>query len=184
VNEALLLVVLAWAGLLIVPSAVRSRNASPHATVGGFTRAMDVLRSETRSGSSRSEGRRLLVPSDAGRIVDREIDLRDDPPPYRREDPVIERRRVWFLRLVIASAGSLLLAAVIGGWLWTIFALTAGVTVGYVALMRRLKLQRDEARRVVRELDLTRLEHEPAARVAVGGEDVAPSTVRLRRWDD
>lgn len=184
-NEALLLLVLAWAGLLIVPSAIRSRNASPHATVGGFTRAMDVLRSETRSGTSRSgSGRRLLVPSDAGRIVDREIDLRDDPPPYRREDPVIERRRVWFLRLVIATVGTLLLAVAIGGWLWLPFALTAGVSAGYVVLMRRLKLQRDEARRVVRELDLTRLEREQPVRIAVGGESLAPGTVRLRRWDD
>jgi hypothetical protein len=48
VSEALVLLVILWAAAL-VPSAVRARNASPHVTVGGFERAMEVLRSEQRS---------------------------------------------------------------------------------------------------------------------------------------
>lgn len=193
-NEALLLLVLGWAAL-VVPRAVRSRNASPHATVGGFERAMDVLRSDAR-GSSGS--RRVFVPGDAGRIVEREsaTSSRVEPVRVRSEDPVVARRRSWFVRTVAATVVTLLLALIGGGgWLWLPFLISAPLTGGYVAVLRHLKLQRDEARRVVRELELHR---GPATTVdqdlAVGAESGAAgrepagwgysSTVRLRRWDD
>jgi hypothetical protein len=178
VNETIVLLVLLWA-VVLVPGAIRSRNrTSPHATVGGFERAMDVLRSKP------SVGREYLVPRDAGRIVTRDVS-RDEPAgPYRREDPVTARRRAWFVRLLAGTGATFLLAVVFGGWLWLPFVLAALIAGGYTALLRHLKIQRDEARRVVREIDLRdrargavdEAAEEPVA--AAGG-----GAVRLRRWD-
>jgi hypothetical protein len=177
VNEAIVLLVLLWA-VVLVPGAIRSRNnTSPHATVGGFERAMDVLR--TKPGA----GRELLVPRDAGRIVTRDVNRAEPTGPYRQEDPVTARRRSWFVRLLGGMAATFLLAVVFGGWLWLPFLAAGFVAAGYTALLRHLKLQRDEARRVVREIDLRERPQAPPAedgdQVAVGG-----SAVRLRRWDE
>lgn len=121
----------------------------------------------------------------------------------RGEDPVIVRRRLWFVRGLAASGATLALAVVVGGWTWLPAILITLLTVGYTAVLRHLKLQRDAAREVVRELDLTGtdplvrervgqgadtvvVEREP---VAVGQHDPAErswaesGTVRLRRWD-
>ena len=177
-NEAIVLLVLLWA-VVLVPGAIRSRNrTSPHATVGGFERAMDVLRSKP------GVGRELLVPRDAGRIVTRDVN-RDAPRgPYRGEDPVTARRRAWFVRLLGGTGATFFLAVVFGGWLWLPFLVSALLAGGYTALLRHLKIQRDEARRVVREIDLhQRPDPVPAEDVrpvaAVGG-----SAVRLRRWEE
>jgi hypothetical protein len=183
VSEALVLLVLLWA-VLLVPGALRSRNASPHATVGGFERAMDVLRSDGRT-VTRSGSRQLLVPGDAGRIVRREVDGALRAVPVRHEDPIVVQRRSWFLRGLVATGVALLLAVTVGGWLWLAFVAIAGTTGGYAALLRHLKVQRDEARRVVRELDLHRVPDALPERAAVGAElwSGAPA-VRLRHWDD
>ncbi len=198
-NEALVLLVLIWAALL-VPSALRSRKSSPHATVGGFERAMDVLRTAPgRRGSSRE----LLVPSDAGRIVGRELShdpvgtAADSSPPYadehvarssrlqpHREDPMIARRRTRFVRLMAGTGATLLLALLIGGVLWVAFLLTAAAAAGYTVLLRRLKLQRDEARRVVADLHLPQEPAREPVSAAVGDEGWSSSGVRLRRWGD
>jgi hypothetical protein len=182
VNEALVLLVLLWAALL-VPSALRSRTGSPHATVGGFERAMDVLKSSPR-GTSRSNGRQLLVPGDAGRIVDHTgIEAAEDPKPYRREDPRIEARRVWFLRLLVGTVASFGLAVAFGGLLWAVAVLSLGATAAYVVLLRRWKLQADQVRSVVRRLEAEANDREPE-RVPVGAAVGAePGSVRLRRWD-
>jgi hypothetical protein len=209
VNEALVLLVLLWA-VLLVPSALRSRaSSSPHVTVGGFERAMDVLRTSPRTG-----GRQLLVPADAGRIVARAESVPGSVPGERGyapraagppagappnvaseagpadpvgrrvavEDPRIAARRVWFVRLLVGTAASLLLAIIVGGLLWVAAFLAIAATAGYATLLRRLKLQRDEVRTVVRSLEI-----DADPRVPVGaavGHDVAPSgSVRLRRWD-
>jgi hypothetical protein len=184
VSEALVLLVLLWA-VLLVPGALRSRNNSPHATVGGFERAMDVLRSEARgSGPGRGTGRELLVPRDACRIVGREVDPTVRAVRIRHEDPLVSQRRSWFLRSLVATGVAFVLAVIVGAWMWLPFLLTAAGTTGYAALLRHLKVQRDEARRVVRELDLHRVEPAPH-RAAVGAELFADGHgVRLRRWDD
>ncbi len=175
-NEALVLLVLLWAALL-VPSALRSRTGSPHATVGGFERAMDVLKTSPQ----RSNGRHLMVPGDAGRIVDHEgIAAAEQPKPYRREDPRVEARRVWFLRLVAGTAASLLLAIVFGGVLWGVALLAVGATGAYVALLRRWKLQADQVRSVVRELEADGDQQKVLVGAAVGEN---AGSVRLRRWD-
>jgi hypothetical protein len=182
VIDALMLLALVWVALLI-PSALRSRSASPHITVGGFERAMDVLRTESRGRG----GRELLVPSDAGRIVGRSPtepgNTRSAAMPTQ-EDPIITRRRSRFVRSLIATGVTLVVAVVFGGWLWAAFAVVDGGTGGYVAILRHLKLQNDAARRVVRELDLTKEEAAAEPRVAVGGgQEFEHSSVRLRRWD-
>lgn len=173
-NEALVLLVLLWAALL-VPSALRSRTGSPHATVGGFERAMDVLKSP----SHRSGGRQLLVPGDAGRIVDHVgIAPVEEPRPYRREDPRVQARRTWFLRLVAGTVVSIVLAVVFGGVLWAVAGLSLAATGAYVALLRRWKVQADQVRSVVRQLEADAAPQ----RVPVGAA-VGESSVRLRRWD-
>lgn len=103
-----------------------------------------------------------------------------------QEDPIIVRRRTRFVRALIATAATLVFAVVFGGWLWPVFVVAAGGTGGYVAILRHLKLQRDEARRVVSELDLTQEEVHVAPRVAVGGggQELEHGSVRLRRWED
>ena len=187
-NQALILLVLLWA-VLLVPSALRSRSASsPHVTVEGFERAMDVLRSSpARPGKVGS--RSLLVPDDAQRIVDH-ADLPAAPAPSRaprhREDPAVEARRQWFVRALLASLVSLVMAPVLGGAAWVLASLTWAGTAVYAVLLRRWKLQRDEVRTVVRELGSARTATASTAaddrpRAAVGAE--APGTVRLRRWD-
>ena len=199
VTDPLVLLVLVWA-VLLVPGAFRSRNASPHVTVGGFERAMNVLSSGDRGG-----GRELLVPSDTTRIVDHRSTT-SSPAATRssnhtttrtssrsasmpsNDDPLIAQRRSRFERALLGTAATLVLAVLVGGWLWPAFVLVAGGTAGYATILRRLKLQRDQARQVVRELDLTTddVGESSRTRVAVGGGDVGDgfSTVRLRRWED
>lgn len=178
-NEALILLVLLWAALL-VPSALRSRTGSPHVTVGGFERAMDVLRSSPK-GSEKGNGRQLLVPGDAGRIVDHDgIAAAEEPRPYRREDPRIEARRAWFLRALVGTVATVALAAVFGGLLWVVAVLSAAATGGYVTLLRRWKVQADQARSVVRRLEADARPRRETVGAAVGDH---AGSVRLRRWD-
>lgn len=199
--EALVLVVLLWA-VLLIPSALRSRtSSSPHVTVGGFQRAMDVLKASPSSSpsspsapASRGVGRRLLVPGEASRIVEhqdpamRSRSARGDdavPPPLvssTREDPTISARRVWFLRLIGGTIGSLLVAIVAGGaLLWTVALVAFASTGAYVALLRRWKLQQDQVRDVVRELEVPPAEGQVPADMAAGGER-GGAAIRLRRW--
>lgn len=181
-NEALALLLLVWAALFL-PGVVRARNTSPHVTVGGFERAMHVLRSD---GHGRGRGRHLMVPADPARIVARPVDDRIElVPAMVAEDPVIARRRVWFVRALVACALTLALALLVQGAAWVVFLATASATAAYVAVLRRLKQQRDEARSVVRELDLDEGVVGDGGQVAVGAEDtwVGSGTVRLRRWD-
>lgn len=176
-TDAFVVLVLMWAVLLVPGALRRSRNSSPHATVGGFERAMDVLR-DNRGATARQ----LLVPGDAGRIVQRTVDPTPHPVTlHRPEDPVVVQRRTWFTRALAATGVSLVLAVVLGGWLWLPTSLLVLGTGGYVALLRHLKLQRDEARKVVADLDL----HRPSHPVAVeGGQHWGTSGgVRLRRWE-
>lgn len=180
-NEALILLVLLWA-VLLVPSALRGRtSASPHVTVGGFTRAMEVLRAVP---TDDAEGRPVLVPKGAAdRIVETEtIDGVVTRPEH--EDPQVTARRVWFVRLIAGTVASFVLAAIFGGATWSIAVLAAVVTGGYVALLRRWKLQRDQVRSVVRTVVPGPDPAEEAAMeldAAVGHD--TPGGVRLRRWE-
>lgn len=183
VSEALVVLVLVWAGLL-VPGALRSRDTSPHATVGGFARAMDVLRNDARDGSG---DRQILVPGDASRMTQRLGTVGEPLGPHRPRgsDPVVARRLMWFRRGLAATGITLLIALFAGGWLWLPFVVSAGLTVIYVAILRHLKLQRDEARRVVSDLDLyIDISAEERNAALEAGEWVGSGTVRLRRWND
>jgi hypothetical protein len=181
VEAPLVLLVLVWAALLI-PGAIRSRNTSPHTTVGGFERAMDVLRKDDRGPGG---GRSVMVPKDAGRIVERPVEATERLLPRpRSEDPLVARRRAWFVRALAGTAGTFLLTVLIGGWMWLALTLVLLLTGAYASLLRRLKLQRDEARRVVRDLELHRVPERQAADLAVGAGWSGSGTVRLRRWED
>lgn len=197
-NEALIVVlVLMWA-VALLPSVLRSRGSNTHATVGGFERAMDVLR-------QRPDGRYVMVPDNAARLVG------DD----RHGDQTLARRRKLFARLLGMTSLSLLFAFVWGGFLWTLASLSLLGLGGYAAVLRRWKVEREQAREVVRQLPV---DQEPNAyelpdRQVVGGDPIfgeagarssdaqpsgggvqvathpndpwAPhSGVRIRRWDD
>ncbi len=181
-NELLLLLILVWA-VVFLPSAVRAHNTAPHVTVGGFERAMNVLRTDRHGGGG---GRRLMVPADPARIVARPV--RDAVTPVVEpagEDPVIARRRVWFVRSLLASVLTFALALLLQGAAWLVFLATVAATAAYVIVLRRLKHQRDQARHVVRELAIDSESLGDAGQVAAGGEDVwvGSGTVRLRRWE-
>ena len=192
--NALLLLVLVWA-VMVVPTALRSRERSPQATVGGFERAMNVLRGEP-----------------GGRVVDadgRPIDVVSGPVVRSRLDGRTRRlmglRRARFTRLVLASLAAIALAVAVGGAAWAVPALTAAVTTSYAMVLRRAKVQRVEARRRVAALSDARdarsesrgddlLDDAPAPSTAAGigaaraasvpSSDWVPGqTVRLRRWD-
>lgn len=197
--------VLAWA-MLLLPSVLRSRRSSPHATVGGFENAMAVLR-------NRPQGREVMVPRDPERIVGRDdprsaapVAPSTVPPSHARIDPVLARRRRSLARLGAAAGVSWVLAMIAGGLFWTVAVLTLGALGGYVALLRRWKLQREQAREVVRMLRTDQRRHEaevvtPVAHAVgevpstLGGWDglqvaTAPDQpwqqgtgVRIRRWD-
>jgi hypothetical protein len=213
-NEALLLLlILGWAAVLL-PSAIRSRRRSTLASVGGFERAMDVLR-------NRPDGRQVMVPRDADRanriVLGREGQQvatavgRDVAAAHRlpsRQTALLERRRQLFLRVLAADGLLLVLGAVFGGMFWTLFLLGAGVLGGYATLLRHYKVERDQARQVVRTIDIREFdEPTPAERelMAVGAERYAEqygeryeglqvakrpdepwepqSGVRIRRWN-
>lgn len=205
-----IVLVLAWA-LVLLPSALRSRRSSPQATVGGFEHAMAVLR-------NRPQGRELMVPHDAGRIVARdeahEIGIVRTQRPATvapaagvRQDPLMAQRRRVLVRLSAGTVLTVLLALIVGGFLWTVAFLSVCALGGYVALLRRWKLQRDQAREVVRMLRTDQRLHEaeetapvahavgevPHAADGWGGLQVATAPdqawesgtgVRIRRWDD
>lgn len=127
-----------------------------------------------------------MVPDDPARIVARPA---HDPGPVVRdqpaEDPVLARRRAWFVRALVGCALSFGFALLLQGAAWLLFLGTAAATAAYVAVLRRLKQQRDEARAVVQQLDLRDQPLPEAGQVAVGGEEawVGSGSVRLRRWD-
>jgi hypothetical protein len=182
--NALLLLVLAWA-VLLLPGAVRTRNRSPVSTVGGFERAMAVLRGD-ESGAAGPFDRRPAAPGGAVFAGASRVDRPPLEPPARA---VLRRRRAWFVRLLVATAVTGVLAVIASGWLWGAFAAAVAVTAGYVATLRRLKLERDAARRVVADLVPRRSTDGRAGR---GDEDrelagvvgwSSGDNVRLRRWD-
>ena len=126
-----------------------------------------------------------MVPDDAGRIVARPVGDHVVSHGVPTEEPVIARRRLWFVRALLASGASLGLALLLGGGAWLVFMGVAAATTAYVVVLRHLKLQRDAARQVVSELDLRDEVVATTGQVAVGGDEawVGSGTVRLRRWD-
>ena len=182
-NDALVLLLILWAALF-VPGAVRARNTSPHVTVVGFERAMNVLGTKGHRGGG---GRQLMVPADPARIVARPVHEVAGAPASTEmvEDPVIVRRRMWFVRALLACTATLGFGLLLQGVAWLLFLATLTATLAYLGVLRRLKLQRDEARQVVRQLDLGEVTGPEVGQVAVGGTDVwvGSGTVRLRRWD-
>lgn len=172
VTVALGLMALIW-GVVLLPQALRSWSTSPRTTVGGFERTMEAL------GNEGTSSMRLATPQPSS--------------VRRRENPLVVKRRVRFVRMLTALALTLVAALWFGGYVWLVFLANAAATGAYIAILRRLKVQRDEAREVVRELhlhppDRRRVEMGNLGRAAVGaegyGDGWTSTTVRLRRWDD
>lgn len=127
-----------------------------------------------------------MVPDDPARIVARPAhDTGAHTLVQPSGDPVIARRRTWFVRALLACVVTFGVALLLQGTAWLLFLATVAATAAYVVALRRLKQQRDEAHAVVRELDLRDQPLAEAGQVAVGGEEawVGSGSVRLRRWD-
>jgi hypothetical protein len=167
VNPSLLLLVLVWVALLL-PGALRSQlRSSPRTTVGGFQRAMDGLRTDRGLARGTAPTQRL------------------GGPPL--EDPLLVRRRTRFLRLVAFAVLTLLVAPFVGGAMWLTVGVAWSTVLSATLVLRRLKLQRSAARRVLTQLDLRR----PAQPIVdeITGELLlaagsSSSSVRLRSWGD
>lgn len=164
-NPSLLLLILVWVAILL-PGALRSRlRPSPRASVGGFQRAMDGLRTQPTAGSAPQ----APSPSGAG----------------RGEDPVLARRRRRTLTLLGATVASLATAPLLGGPAWAVAGTLAVTSVATVVVLRRLKLQRDAARDVLVSLDLRRpaqpLVDEITGELVVAAGSSA-TVVRLPSW--
>ena len=165
--NALVLLVLDWA-VLLLPGALRSLGRSPRSTVGGFERAMSVLRGD-----------------EGGVVVGLATPATRTAAHVAERHRILVRRRAWFLRLAGMTVATGVLAGVTGGWAWGVFVATLGATAVYTAVLRRLKVQRDQARRTVgplidrrpgRGIDGRPLTLEGEALARAGGG------VRLRPW--
>jgi hypothetical protein len=170
VNPSLLLLMIVWVAILL-PGALRSRlRSSPRVTVGGFQRAMDGLRVDTR------------VPGHASAHAPAHA-------PQRgrgwREDPSVVRRRRRFLALLTATVLSLVLAPLVGGVAWAVAAAMLTTTVVSALVLRRLTVQRQAARSVLVSLDLRRpaqpLVDEITGELVMTAGSGAPA-VRLPSW--
>lgn len=128
---ALALIVVTWLAIAF-PLALRSRSGSVHGSVTGFTHAMSVLSPERREA--------LVVTPQR---------------PVRRvsavEDRVEALRRLFIASLV--ALGTLFVAALAwGGVFWTLFTVALVATGGYVAVLRRRKVEADRARAMIRSI--------------------------------
>jgi len=173
VNPSLLLLILVWVAILL-PGALRSRlRPSPRASVGGFQRTMDGLKVQQRVVSTHLPA---SSPSHAGSAV---------PAAFTQEHPLVVRRRRRTLRLFAATVGSLVIAPVVGGAVWILAGLLTTASLVAIAVLRRLKLQRDAARSVLVSLDLRRpaqpLIDELTGELVVAAGSSA-SVVRLPSW--
>lgn len=128
---ALAMIVVTWLAIAF-PLALRSRSGSVHGSVTGFTHAMSVLSPERREA--------LVVTPQR---------------PVRRvtavEDRVEALRRLFVASLV--ALGILFVAALVwGGVFWTLSIVALLATGGYVAVLRRRKVEADRARAMIRSI--------------------------------
>lgn len=144
-TTVIMLLAAAWV-VVLAPSVVRSRSKSTHTTVGGFEETMQALKRH-------SDGRELLVPGLPDRIVHAQA-REGVAVPVRRPDPIRDRRRVMFTRLLASTVLTAVGAFAFGG-VWSLpFVVSALATGGYVALLRQFKLQQLQSREVVRHLEV------------------------------
>lgn len=164
-NPSLLLLILVWVAILL-PGALRSRlRPSPRASVGGFQRTMEGLKVQHAGDAS------FASPGAS--------------PVARAEDPVVVRRRRRTLQLIGLTVVALGVAPFLGGAAWAVAGTLVTVSFATLVILRRLKLQRDAARRVLVSLDLRRpaqpLVDEITGELLVAAGSSA-SAVRLPSW--
>lgn len=194
-NEALIIIlVLLWA-VALLPGALQSRSRSTHATVGGFERAMAVLK-------QRPDGRYLMVPADARRVVDKDPGPGSDefaPRLVSAEHPVaragavapvaaptvrtaasgrnagmLERRRRMFTAMVASAVFLTVVSILLGGRWWLLWGLSVASLGAYTALLLHYKRQAEMAADVVAHLPVRAPQAEPVyQRVAGDGRDMA-----------
>jgi len=180
-NPSLLLLILVWV-VILLPGALRSRlRPSPRASVGGFQRAMDGLRTDAAGAPTTRTGATPVGSSAVGATP-----VGTTPPGVRRdEDPVVARRRRRALTLLAATVVSVAAAPLVGGPAWVVAGTLVGASLAAVVVLRRLKLQRDAARDVLVSLDLRR-PAQPLVDEITGELVVAAGTsatvVRLPSW--
>ena len=127
---ALAVIVVTWLAVAF-PLALRTRSGSVHGSVTGFTQAMSVLSPERRE---------TLVTTD-----------RPTGPIAEDEDRLGALRRAFVGSL--ATLGLTFLAALAwGGVFWTLFIVVLAATGGYVAVLRRRKVEADRARAMIRSI--------------------------------
>lgn len=154
-NEALVVILAFLWALLLLPGAIRSWRSDGRAA-GGFPRAGEAPRDADQHtlpaaagwapvavGNEDGERPALrAVPAAGGGDDDQDVGY----------DPVIARRRQVFLALVAGLVVMVVLGAVVGGAAWLAPLVGGALLAAYGYLLRRWKLQRDEARAIVREL--------------------------------
>jgi len=155
VTQALLLVFLIWA-VLLVPLGVRRRQEHPQRTVNGFERAMDVLANDQDNTAPQ------------GQHVARRVNA-------------LQQRRFKIFSAAVRTVGVAALAALIfGGWTWLVLVATVVLTGAYATVLRQAKQQRDHAELVVRELRTGQLGQDGAVPVKRSAHE--SRTVRLRSY--
>lgn len=186
VNPSLLLLILVWVAILL-PGALRSRlRSSPRASVGGFQRSMDGLRVPQRvvmthvpAANGQADGR-----GPSGRVMGGTASG-SRRAAARAEDPVVMLRRHRTLRLFSLTALALVAAPLLGGAAWLVAGSLLATSITTVAILRRMKLQRDAARTVLVSLDLRRpaqpLVDEITGELVVAAGSSA-AAVRLPSW--
>ena len=134
-----MVIALVWA-MLLLPSALRTRLASPVDGVRSFERSMGIL-ANTHRQQTGSPGRWIMVPRS------------EVTQPIRRRSRVIRRRRRNFERLLVLAAITLVLGFVPAlRWMWFVHLGIDGVLAFYVARLLRWKRDEEERTRVVTPL--------------------------------
>ncbi|MFA5786687.1 MAG: hypothetical protein WDA71_06880 [Actinomycetota bacterium] len=136
----LLLLVAAWASVIIPAMTRARREGSPLSTIGSFERAMGVL-SSTR-GDELVAGRWVLVPRDPQAFAQ-----------GRARARVLKRRRKTLERLGALTLACLVLSLVTHFWIaWIAFIFFGASLGGYIALLVSWQRRRAERERVVRHM--------------------------------
>lgn len=134
----LLVVVLllaAWAAVLVPSFGAKRFGGSPMNNVRSFEQFMGVLAGNTRT-ATRMPGRWVMVPPEA------------TTGPKRRAHRIVRRRRLMFQRLALGAVFSLAIGIFVHPVLLAHLMLDVSLLL-YVAQLRRWRLQRVAAARVV-----------------------------------
>lgn len=181
VNEALVVMLaFVWA-LLLLPGAIRSRRRDDADEVRGFPRGQQVL-ADAAEAESASPWTGLNAQPTLAAVPAQSVDVEPAAAAPRpgtgyAVDPVLVRRQRVTATLGVVVALTTVVAALLGGASWLAPALATAAFGGYLALLRRWKLQRDEARALVAELRAARAAAQARRAAALGGQRAVGDTL-------